>query len=723
MATPNNLLEQLVMGLREPRDPMSDEPSPTQGASVEDEVLATLLAQTMQQGEGIPPANVIRPQLAADLGLDEQGLTENLMGVMNLIQMGDSQTGSLLQGFAQDRGLPTEDMRQVVRGNVALSNSDAKRQAEEADAQEAALQATGGGVRAPQPSSDDILQGLLAEARGVTKEGDPDSLAAFENKLGRMMRSSEASPEERIAAYQLRHPDMTVEMQENGVMSFSDKGPGLQIQDPETRKAVNNVRAKLETLSPDQAIVAGEGSEIAALAATTRQQISDTAVNTKARLFGPTGSKAGQDIQAQLQNVVSIQDPNERAIAFQRLGPAIAEYGRQRQSEIRNDVFSDMGIQELERSLAVQEARDRNDPRWDEFRRDSPYTASLRAQLRQARSDALVRVENAIKSDPMLNTLQSQTSMTQAVVKQLNEKDMNFQLQDYVDTMAPAQQERMRTAVQALHPGTDVTNLSSPELAKIYKNDEQFLSTVAALDSPSKTVSMIALDDTNSNRWKKYIRQAEISAGADEATADRMVRTYTNIASTAAQVVGGQMKEEEIARQGGKVRALWEQWQTEQGMLSPTEAEKRKQTYYIPRIIEAKMDYLQTELINQADREIKDLKPQTGNEKVDQLLREANEQGFALGDLLDTNKLQKLDAAGIEQGGPPIYGGSIVTTPSRRVGILQDPEARVSLARYVAARRKERMMTTAFLAPLDTFEDLNRKLGNMAVTGQSITRM
>lgn len=719
MATPQNLLEQLVMQNRQPVGPDAPAAPPPQSQTpVEDEVLATLLTQALQPGERVPPAGIARRQLANDLGITEEDLTLNLMGAQNLIQTGAAPEGSLLGTVAQDRGLDTQTMRELVRGNAMLANAEAGEQESAIQGREEVASAAS---RVPEPTSDDILEGLLAEARGVTERADPDAEAAFQNKLGRFMRDPNSTPEERKAAYQLRHPDMTVEVQEDGVMSFSDKGPGLQVKDEKTRKAVDNVRAKLETLSPDQPIVAGEGNEIAALAASTKQRIADNVASTRTTLFGPPASKAVGDIQNQLQSIVEIDDPNERAIALQRMGPTIAAYGNQRRSELRNEVFNEMGVSELQRSLAIQEQRDRSDPRWDEFRRDSPNTASVRAQLRQAQSDALTMVEQRVQSDPMLNTLQSQTAMTEAIVQQQGKTDSAIQLSDTVDKLAPQQQERIRTAVQALHPGKDVSNLSSPELAKIYNVDEQFYSAVAALDNPAKTISTMAIDPNNAKKWQGYLKQAEIRAGADEATADMLANTYTNIANGSARILAGGVDEKELRKEGGEVRALKEQWDAEKGTLSPSEVAQRRDNYYLPRMVEAKLGYLQQQEMQRADLTYTNLQPTTTHEGVNQVLTEAKEKGYKLGDLLDSGKLVQLQSSQPQGSttGPGRYGTSAYQTKARP-GILTDPEARMALAKYISTARKERMLQTAFMQPTDTTRDVERQLQVASVT--SITR-
>lgn len=170
------------------------------------------------------------------------------------------------------------------------------------------------------------------------------------------------------------------------------------------------------------------------------------------------------------------------------------------------------------------------------------------------------------------------------------------------------------------------------------------------------------------------------------------------------------------------MKALVEQWTAEAPSLSATEQQQRMQGFYLPRIIQAKMDYLQTQELTRADRVIKDLKPQTGHKEVDQLLREAGEKGYALGDLMNPTRLQEL--ASVEEvasvGADPVLTPSGMNVP-RGLNILQDPTARDALARYISARRKEQMLTTAMLAPVDTYEDVKRSLGNMVVTGHKFT--
>lgn len=722
MPTPQNLLEQLVMQMRQPVGPDAPAaPRPQSNTPIEDEVLATLLSQALEPGERVPPANVIRPQLAADLGITEEDLTLNLMGSQNLIQTGAAPAGSLLGTVAQDRGLDTESMRQIVRGNASLANADAGAQEDAAQGRQEAVRQS----QNPQgPTSDSILEGLLAEARGVTERADPDAEAAFQNKLARMMRSPNASSEERKAAYQLRHPEMTVEVQEDGVMSFSDKGPGLQVKDEKTRRAVDNVKARLETLSPDQPIVAGEGTEVESLAASTKQRIADNVTSTRTTLFGASPSKAVSDIQSELESVVSIQDPNERAIALQRMGPSITAYGNQRRAELRNEVFRDMGVAELERSLALQQARDKADPRWDEFRRDSPKTASVHAQLRQARQDALQMVERRVQSDPMLNTLQSQTAMTEAIVKQQNKTDSSLQLSDHVTKLSPQGQKRVQTAVQALHPDKDVSDLGSPDLAKIYGVDETFYAAIAAVDTPSKAVSMIVTDPTNSNKWKSYLKQAELGAGADDYTAERLANTYTKAANDASRALTGGMDEKELVSQGREVQAIVEQWDTEKSSLSPTEFAQRRDNYYVPRIVEAKLGYIQQVEADRADKTYTNLQPITGSDVANELIKQAKNAGYSLGDLMDPHKMSKLEGtsltpiASAEPNAPNSFSpGSWEKTGERgRLTVFADPEVRNALAQYVSMTRKENMLKTAFMEPIDTARAVERKLQVASVT-------
>lgn len=766
MASPaDNLLQSLLTRLQTPQGSI-DGPIFPEGTPASEKIMAGLLAQAFESYAPDAPTEVasydqVLTQLAGDLGIPEQDMEMNLQGLNALLRTGAPNTGSLLTAFAADHGMSPTDARMLLQGNAALATMDAKDRAASAppkrqfkpgafvpasapveeriidtelqtktgepvptriplppaiDQTDRKLVSPGPTRPLMEPTKDEVLEGLLAEARGVTERNDPDAKAAFENKLGRLMRSPDVTPAEKEAAYQLRHPDMHVEMQPDGIMSFSDKGPGLRPKDEATRRAVENVRARLTTLSPNQAIVAGEGSNIAALSAANRQKISDRAIDAKAKLFGAPATKAMADIQSTLQGIVNIDDPNERYLALQRLGPSIAAYGNQRRAEIRNDVFNELGIHELERSLAEQEARDRADPRWDEFQRDSPYTASLRAQVRQIKTDALVRIDEQLKSDPMLNTLRSQTEMTEALVRRLDEKDMNYQLPDVIDSMSPDVQTRTKAAVKALNPGANVDSMGSSELAKIMKTDPGFYEQVVALGdgNESTMIASMVLDSKNSKKWRSYIKQLELEAGADEATAEALTKDYVNYANSAHLALTGGMKESELKQQGGAVVQLVERWEEEKKTLSETDAVRRMNSYYIPKIIEAKLDYRQTQFIDEADRVIKDLKPETGNDELDAVLAEAKEKGFALGDLLDYSKLATLESSNSTMAAVT-YGGAW-NMGTTTIGLLEKPENRQALASYIATRRKERMLRTAFFEPLDTQSDVLRKLNTMVVT-------
>src|SRR5690606_30295108 len=175
----------------------------------------------------------------------------------------------------------------------------------------------------------------------------------------------------------------------------------------------------------------------------------------------------------------------------------------------------------------------------------------------------------------------------------------------------------------------------------------------------------------------------------------------------------------ELKQQGGSVLQLVERWTAEKENLSPEDAVRRMNSYYIPKIVEAKLDFKQTQFVAEADRVIKDLKPETGHPAVDTLMKEAKEKGFSLGDLLNPEKLLELDSvtetASMDQ--------DTLLTPSgaslaRKVNVLNDPTARPALARYVSMRREERMLRTAFFEPLDTYATVNRQLGNAVVTGR-----
>lgn len=54
----------------------------------------------------------------------------------------------------------------------------------------------------------------------------------------------------------------------------------------------------------------------------------------------------------------------------------------------REEALIRFGVPELERQLTISMQKDRQDPRWHEFQTDSPVTASIRAQLIEARRAA-----------------------------------------------------------------------------------------------------------------------------------------------------------------------------------------------------------------------------------------------------------------------------------------------------------------------------------------------
>src|SRR5690606_33643440 len=106
----------------------------------------------------------------------------------------------------------------------------------------------------------------------------------------------------------------------------------------------------------------------------------------------------------------------------------------------------------------------------------------------------------------------------------------------------------------------------------------------------SMMISSMVLDKKNANKWRSYIKQLELEAGADETTAEALTKDYVNYANTAQLALTGGMKDSELKQQGGSVLQLVERWTAEKENLSPEDAVRRMNSYYIPKIVEAKLD-------------------------------------------------------------------------------------------------------------------------------------
>jgi len=709
---PATLLEQMVQRLRtgaEPsHDPEEESPSRPQTADPQADVLETAMAElrtalrpgvasregadTQRQTPGSTPAGVTDPAIAERTGVLDRIARQNNIDAQTL---GDALIGEMT-GRTNPAAEEVEDVAQVRPSVIELD-----RQGEVPNQKES------------------ILDQLLQEATKVTEEGSPDDKAEFDSKLRQMMQGDDASKEEREAAFQLRHPDVQVETQEDGVMSFSDQGPGLQTRNERERKAVREVQSETETIPAGQSIVVGEGREVTALAAHTQNIARTRRTDKDQQMFGPQKSGAASQIQERLSGIANIDDPDERFNAMQRMAPEIAAYGNQRRSEIRNEVFSEFDVDRMERDLAVQERRDREDPRWDEFRRDSPHTANLRQQLRVAKQDAMGEINNRLESDPMLTSLEAQTGMVEAMVERRDAQDTQFTLADHWDTLAPADRKRVQTAMQAQHPDVDFANETSENLAKLYSGDEEFYNAVAAMDSPAETIGALVNDADNANKWRNYLINAEKAQGADDQTAQQLAGQYTQIANKTNELLSTDWQQEDVSDQPEKLQGILDQWSTESDQLSPTELNQRKQSYYVPRLVEAQMQMRQREQASVADMEITNHQPQSGDGTVDEVLRQANERGFSLGDLMNPSKLATLESADAQSS--PTFGGimDMGTASERTLGFLDDESSRRALAQYIARRRQEKMFTTAMLEPIDTTEEVQARLAQARVSRSS----
>jgi hypothetical protein len=719
-----NILDQLLASSRGgPRE--EDDPN-------KPNILANLLAQALPAGASAAPERDLLRVLAKDMGVEPDDVEAMLMGQQNLINMGDKQTPSLLEGLANDRGLPVQDMRDVIRGNNNLANVDAtKRGVNEAredrirwDTAEASRQDPVE-LMSSSPEVDSVLDSLLEQARRADQSNDPKIMAHFASKISSMQHSPDASPQERVAAFQFRQPDMAVSMQTDGVMSFSDQGK-LKVTDAATRKAVDRFRSKLETISPDNPIIVGEGTKLAAFGAYTRQRGADRAVQARTDMFGPTNSRSSQRMQQKLQGIMQIDDPNERVLSLARLGPQIAEFQMQRQSEIRQEVFGEYRIDDLNSQMRNAEAEDRADPRYEEFNgADSPNTARIRQQLRVAQSDALGEIDNRFKTDPLVSTLNSQARMTEVMVNQQNKTDSGLQLTDTWELRTPAEQTRAKVAARALFPDKAASGLGSTEMAKIMAIDQPFFDTVMSFQKPSDFLSAMAVDSGNRTKWEAVINTMEADAGGDDYTRKLAMDQYKRIAnSTASLFSGTEPSEKTRADLGGSIRGLYEQYAIEKRELSPAQLAARVQGYYVPKAIEAELDYLQTNTMLAADQTTRDLTPTTRHKGVNELLVEAGERDFSIADLMNPHMLKSLGNASAETrglGGTGRYGlnqeGSGITIKGPSL-LLQDPLAREAMARFIADKRKASMLSTALIKPIDTYEQVLRQLSVNSIIGR-----
>ena len=530
-------------------------------------------------------------------------------------------------------------------------------------------------------SQAEVLEGLLYEL-STTRSVDDE--AAFISRLRDLQHGEGATPEQRAAAFQVRFPNVEVSTTPDGRLSFSDRSAPLNV-DSATAERMQRVKAQAEMLNFENPIIIGSDDTVRVLGGRTTAEAASRLEGVRNTLFGASNSPSVQALQSRLDSITSIEDPTERFEALQAMRPAMTAFANERRAEIRNQVFDQYRIHELQQRLAAEEAKDRADPQYAEFGgADSEITANLRQQLRVAQSDAMAMVDRQIANDPLLSTLNSNYQMVEALVNRKDATENTMTFADMYNMVDPATKNRMDTMGAAILPNWE--SLTPSQRTKAMQQNP--IIAAAARVAPTEALSFISKPGTEAKQWLEYIRQSEKQSGATDAQLEDVMEMYSRESTLARQALA----QTDVNRVDSSLRGIVEQVNTARKQMSPSDFANALEQQFMPMAVQARLNAVQSSLIAEADEMLR-VNPgdTTGNSVADAILANAKDQQVPLGDLTRAHSLIKLVPRGINTRGNLLTPG----TPEEQ-GAIE------ALAAYVSRRRMENQLSSVLVSPMDT---------------------
>lgn len=245
--------------------------------------------------------------------------------------------------------------------------------------------------------SDKALSLLLDEASkaSVGTEQDKESFDTF---LTQMASADNPDPNFRQAAIQMRLPDVKVDRNDSGNLSFSARSQ----LDPTIPKDFQTKR--VHTLDSNVTTIVGEAGEVDVLNIGT-PSFQDQA--KRAEMFHSTSNRSTANLLNQLTTIDGMGDTKERERALIDLTTSIDLALNDRKLELIDQAGVRFDLSNLERRLKEAEAADRADPRWGDFQHDSPQTSQIRKEVEAARRNATDEAERSYLTDTVANELTS----------------------------------------------------------------------------------------------------------------------------------------------------------------------------------------------------------------------------------------------------------------------------------------------------------------------------
>lgn len=535
-------------------------------------------------------------------------------------------------------------------------------------------------------TSEEVLEGLLYKL-STTRSVDDE--AAFLSMLRDLQHGENSTPEQRAAAFQVRLPDVAVSTTPDGRLSFSDRTAPLNV-DAETAERLNRIKAQTELLNFSEPVIVGVDDTVRVLGGRATADTNRRMQDTRNALFSASQSPSVQQLQGRLDSISSIVDPAERFEALQTMKPAITGFANERRAEIRAQVYEQYRITELQQQLATEEAKDRADPRYQEFGGvDSEVTANLRQQLRVAQSDAMTMVESQMQSDPILSTLAANYDMVEAIVARRDTDDNRLTLTDMYQMVAPEARSRIDIMGAALLPNW--ASMSPADRTKALEQNPMIAA--AASVTPTQALGFITKPGTEGKQWLEYVRQSEKAGGASEEQLTELMTYYSREATT----VRNALNASNPKSVDSSLRGIAEQVATARNTMAATDFARAMELEFIPMAMQARLNAQQYARIAEADQNTK-INPgdTTGNVALDEILRRAREADMSLQSLTRGSTLMRLKPADMS--------------------LEALAELIPQLAGYVSTRRKENQLSSVLVSPLDTTDELIRSMqGNFII--------
>ena len=358
---------------------------------------------------------------------------------------------------------------------------------------------------ATQSNRDDALNLLLAEAP-VDPAADPKHAEQFDDFLTQMASADNPDQGMRAAALQLRLPNARVDVNEQGNLSFSDRAPGGLA----STEAFKSKRMQVA----NGHVVIGNGNEVASFNLGAGANFRGTA--KRAEALHSTGSRHTANLFNKLADIDGISDTGARSKALIDLSTSIDLALNDRKLELLEQAGDKYGVLDLERRLKQAEAADRADPRWDEFKQDSPITDGLRKEAQAARNNASLEADRSYMTDTLANELAGRRKQSLATLElDVGEESKGLSADDVLGGYAEEDQD----LITALHKGSGARGTSAK--AKLtYMEANPWVADLVQGDATDLAVQGLTAGTRNQSLIQKAMVQVEAGlVGEDRATA------------------------------------------------------------------------------------------------------------------------------------------------------------------------------------------------------------